>query len=101
MIEAGAIGGVLIIALAEAATMAIVLAGVGSKAFVGSLVGAVAGAVAFRELLTGAGGLASILVLLGNYAGWQAFNGMRSMPLYGVLPSPSLPQAAPAFVMLT
>ena len=38
MIEAGAIGGVLIIALAEAATMAIVLAGVGSKAFVGSLV---------------------------------------------------------------
>jgi hypothetical protein len=31
--------------------MAIVLAGVGSKAFVGSLVGAVAGAVAFRELL--------------------------------------------------
>jgi uncharacterized protein YjbI with pentapeptide repeats len=81
MIEAGAIGGVLIIALAEAATMAIVLAGVGSKAFVGSLVGAVAGTVAFRELLTGAGGLASILVLLGNYAGWQAFNGNEKYAL--------------------
>ena len=81
MIEAGAIGGVLIIALAEAATMAIVLAGVGSKAFVGSLVGAVAGAVAFRELLTGAGGLGSILVLLGNYAGWRAFNGSEKYAL--------------------
>lgn len=75
LIKACAIGGVLIVALAEAATMAIVLAGVGSKIFVGSLVGAVAGAVAFREVLTGAGGLASTLVLLGNYAGWRAFNG--------------------------
>jgi hypothetical protein len=50
MIQAGAIGGILIVALAEAATMAIVLAGVGSKAFVGSLAGAVAGAVVFRHV---------------------------------------------------
>lgn len=75
MIEVGAIGGVLFVALAEATTIAIVFAGVGIKAFVGSLVGAVAGAVVFREAMTGAGVLAFTVVLVGNYIGWRALTG--------------------------
>ncbi|GAB4194231.1 MAG: pentapeptide repeat-containing protein [Coleofasciculaceae cyanobacterium] len=72
MIEVGAIGGALILTLAEVATVAIVFAGVGTKAFLGSLVGAVAGTVVFREAMIGAGSLASTVILFGNYAGWRA-----------------------------
>lgn len=72
LIEAGAIGGALILTLAEVAAIAVVFAGVGSKALVGSLVGAVAGVIVFQEAMTGAVGLASTVVLLGNYVGWRA-----------------------------